>query len=239
MSIATKLEDARNALREFSRQRQFKKANAARAEAAELQAALAKCRGKLEICKKDFNRVIKTQSRYIAEGRQIGADTTIQEQMLWDAAIGYMMVKEAIYALRSISTFDSVSHAYEMMGTAVDLMSERQRILPKLQLRSNKERNIYGYITSNTALKEKQEILDGFFEDLKLNGDIEACLSMARHPNEISADRRGKANGDDGRGLLQDDVIDSVLGGDDQKDGEMEISGADIDSMMDIHPPVG
>ena len=189
-AITNKLEDAKRALDALKRKRSFKKANDARAEAAELQAALATCRGKLEVCKKDFNRTIRTEARNISEGLSIGADTTIQEQTLWDAAIGYMMVKDAIFSLRTISTFDSVTHAYEMLGTAIDLISERQRVLPKLpKVGPKRDRNIYGYITSNSALEQKQEILDGFFEELKLTGDIEACLAAARLPSEVRAAR--------------------------------------------------
>lgn len=235
MSIATKLEDVRKALAEFSRKRKFKKANAARAEAAELQASLAKCRGKLEISKKDFARTIKTQSRNIAEGLQIGADTTIQEQTLWDAAIGYMMVKDAIYSLRSIATFDSVSHAYEMLGAAVDLMAERERILPKLpKIGGKRGRNVYGYITSNAALKDKQELLDGFFEELKQTGDIEGCLSRAKSPALRSAERRAS-----GAELSEADRWAAVLDGDTPGQELPELDAAAVDSMMDIHPADG
>ena len=189
-AITNKLEDARSALEALKRKRRFKKANDARAESAELLSAMATCRGKLEICKKDFNRTICSEVRNIAEGVSIGADTTIQEQTLWDAAIGYMMVKDAIYSLKTISTFDSVTHAYDMLGTAIDLISERQRVLPKLpKIGPKRSRNVYGYITSNAALEQKQEILDGFFEELKHTGDIEACLAAARLPSEVQASR--------------------------------------------------
>lgn len=235
-TITNKLEDAKNALNELSRKHKFKKANASRAEAAELQASLAKCRGTLEVCKKDFSRTIRTQKNSIAEGAAIGADTTIQEQMLWDAAIGYMLVKDAIYALKTISTFDSVSHAYEMLGTAVDLMSERQRILSKLpklpKLGGNRERNVYGYITSNTALRQKQELLDGFFEELKKTGDIEACLETAVHPAEARASRNLGSLGE-----TDTDLWASVLGAESTTE-RVEEDVASLDSLMDIHPPV-
>ncbi len=234
MSIITnKLEDARRALDDLKRKRRFKKANDARAEAVELQTALATCRGKLEVCKKDFNRTIRTEARSIAEGIAVGADTTIQEQTMWDAAIGYMMVKDAIYSLKTISTFDSVTHAYEMLGTAVDLMSERQRALPKLpKIKGLRSRNVYGYITSNSALEQKQQLLDCFFEELKHTGNIEACLETARTPAEISASRMNglRDQGDSNR-------WDEVLGGGNQAD-LAEPSDMDLSAMMDIHPPV-
>lgn len=232
-AITNKLEDAKKALENLKRKRRFKKANDARAEAAELQYSLAACRGKLEICQKDFNRTIRAEARHIQEGASVGADTTIQEQTLWDAAIGYMMVKDAIFSLRTISTFDSVTHAYDMLGTAIDLMSERERAKPKLpKLISKRERNVYGYITSNAALQQKQELLDSFFEELKRSGDIEACLMMARDPAALSAARKAGA-------LDQSDTAawDAVLGKRPEPKAMPELDDADFDALMDIEPP--
>lgn len=232
-SISEKYEDVRRALEAFCRKRRFKKANDARAEAAELQSALATCRGKLEICKKDFNRTIRTEARHIAEGVSLGADTTIQEQTMWDAAIGYMMVKDAIYSLRTISTFDSVSHAYDMLGAAIDLISERQRVLPKVpKIGPKRDRNIYGYITSNTALDQKQEILDGFFEELKRNGDIEACLMKTRSPAEVNASRTVGLEAE-----LDSSRANAVLGDRPSPAELVEPDEADLKAWMDIHSP--
>ena len=188
MSINTLLEDAKNALKEMKRQHGFKKANAARLKAAELQASLAKCRGKLEACKKDFNRTIGIQCRYIQEGRQLGADTTIHEQMLWDAAVGYLLVRDAIFSLRTVSTFDSVNHAYAMLEKAVDVMAGRHKHASKPVV--NRSREVFGYVTNDASLEEKQALLDGFFETLKVTGDIEGCLENARTPDQLAGDRR-------------------------------------------------
>lgn len=233
-SISNKFEDARAALSELSRKRKFKKANAARSEAAELQSELAKCRGKLEICKKDFQRTVKHQVAGISEGISIGADTSIQEQTLWDAAIGYMIVKDAIFSMKSIATFDSVAHAYEMLDAAVDQITTRQRTLPKLpKIGGRRGRNVYGYITSNAALKQKEELLDGFFDELKQTGDIEGCLATARHPAELRADRVA-----DAKPFTHDDLWADVPDANDTSDSDIDDTSL-MDGMMDIHPPIG
>ena len=82
MSVLSSIEEARQALEQLLRKWKFKKANAEREDAATLQAALAMCRGKLELCKKDFDRIIREQSKNITEGISIGADTTVQERIL-------------------------------------------------------------------------------------------------------------------------------------------------------------
>lgn len=187
MAIQDSLNAARAKLEEMMKDRRFKKANLAREEKIALQTAQAMCRGKLDLCQRDFDRIIREQSRYIREGQSIGADTEIQEKMLWDAAIGYMLVRDAIYSLRTISTHNSLSHAYEMMDLATRHMSGKKSGLP---LKAVKDRNAYGYLTSEAAYKAKYELLDTFFEDLKASGNIEECLDNAQRPSDREAARR-------------------------------------------------
>lgn len=60
---------------------------------------------------------------------------------------------------------------------------------------SSKARNSYGYVTSETALKDKEELLNGIFENLKRTGDIEGCLSSARNPALRQAELRNAYTG--------------------------------------------
>ena len=193
MGIQDSLNAAKAKLEETMRDRRFRRANLNREEKIALQTAQAMCRGKLEVCQRDFNRIIREQSRYIQEGRAIGADTMIQEQMLEDAAIGYMLVRDAIYSLRTINNHNSLSHAYSMMDLATRHMSGKKSGLP---LKSIRDRNIYGYVTSDAAYKEKSELLNGFFDELVNCGDIESCLSSARHPNDRDTDLRNNYTND-------------------------------------------
>lgn len=180
MAIMDSLNAARARLEEIVHDYRFQRANLNREEKIALQAALAKCRGKLEVCQKDFARIVREQSKNIREGQSIGADTLVQEQMLWDAAIGYMLVRDAIFSMKTINTHQSVAHAYEMMDLATRQMSGKKSGLP---LKTVRDRNVYGYVTSEAAYKEKEELLDSFFEQLKSSGDIEECLSHAQHPS--------------------------------------------------------
>lgn len=190
MAITDVLNDVKSKLNELKRQYKFKKSRMAREDAVKLQVVLAECRGKLEICKKDFNRAINDQSRNIQKGIAQDADTCIQEQILWDAAIGYMLVRDAIFALETINSYDSVSHAYEMLDAAMQQISRKKPVFPKrMSIGSTAERNAYGYITSATALREKELLLEGFFESLKTTGNIESHLAAARSASSRSASR--------------------------------------------------
>ncbi len=240
MAIIDTIHETKNTLEELKRKYKFRKARMAHKDAVELQVTLAKCRGKLEICKNDFNRTIKTQSRNINAGKKIGADTLIQEQILWDAALGYMLVRDAIFSLETINSYDSVSHAYEMLDAAVKQMSGKKSIFPVAKPGSAKERNAYGYINSSAAQKEKEELLDGFFEALKLDGDIEAHLASARIPGATNAELR-RAYVDDklSDGELDSDLDDYMARLNAVDDAATPAANFDqnMDTLMDIHPP--
>ena len=196
-NLAEMIGDAKTAVKNLQRKFDFKKANRDRAAAAKLQYELGVCRGKLEVCRKQFSRTILTQSNNIAQGRAAGIDTMLQEQILWDSAIGYLLVRDAIYALQSITSYDSVAHAYEMLdAAAAQISGQKSSGLSKLfSFGPKKERNAYGYITSSAAVKQKEAFLDTFFEELKETGDIEACLQAAENPAHKTVERERLAGG--------------------------------------------
>lgn len=211
MGITEKLNEVKAQLKEIKHKNMFKKANAKREAMIELQTALAKCRGQLEVCLKDFNHVIKTQSRNIQEGLAAHADVAIQEQLLWDAAIGYMLVKDAIYSLKTVTSNNSIAYGYEMLDVAVAQMNGKTKKMPTYGLVKGKQfRNRYGYITSEAVKQEKIELLEGFFEDLKVSGDIEACLENA-HDSVTMIENNRKNSGKTDK--LSKEYLDSLLGG--------------------------
>lgn len=239
MAISDMIWEVQSSLKEIKRKNKFKKARMAHEEAVELQVTLGQCRGKLEICKKDLNRAINTQSRNITDGLKKGTDTIIQQQIMWDAAIGYMLVRDAIYALETISSYDSVSHAYEMLDAAMKQMAGKKSGFPRMKVGSTKERNAYGYITSSAALKEKESILEGFFEQLKTQGDIEARLAEARLPGDRQAEQRHAYTTEANKISSASSDIEARMkrleGKPDTADQEdFEI---DMDTMFDLHPP--
>lgn len=194
-NISEMLEDTKSSIKQLEKKHKFKKANQDRQAAAALQYDLGQCRGKLESCRKQFSRTIRTQSMNIADGRAAGIDTVLQEQILWDAAIGYLLVRDAIYVLQSVTSYDSVAHAYDLLDAAMKQIAGKQGGLSKFpKIGGSKERSAYGYVTSAAAVKQKELFLDSFFEDLKENGDIEACLERAENPSHTKVDRERKAS---------------------------------------------
>lgn len=193
-SISEMLEDAKASVKQMEKKHNFKKANKDREAAVQLQYDLGLCRAKLERCKKQFDQTIREQSRHIEKGRSEGLDVLVQEQILWDAALGYLLVRDAIFALQSVNNYDTVEHAYELLNAAVRQMTGKREKKRNWGFMRDKERDSYGYLTSAATLKEKETKLDGFFEELKKTGDIEACLAAARNPNDVRGDREQMAS---------------------------------------------
>ncbi len=238
MAIIDIIQETKSTLEDIKKKYRFRKARMAQKDAVELQVTLSKCRGKLEICKNDFNRAIKTQSRNINNGRKIGADTLIQEQILWDAAIGYMLVRDAVFALETITSYDAVSHAYEMLDAAMKQVSGKKSNFPEtMKAGATKERNAYGYITSSTAQRAKEEQLNSFFEELKCDGDIEAHLAKAHIPGATQAELRHAytENGTDAKSDI-DNYMDRLNSVADNASSSANFDD-NMDIMLDIHPP--
>lgn len=201
MANLQSLSNAKQILEDLKRKYRYKKANDALKQESEVQYQLGVCRGKLELSMDELDDAIRTQSANIRAGQQTQAsavyDTganeldTIQQQMLWDAAIAYMLTKDALVAIKTIGSRDSIASAYEMLDAAVSQMTgkKQHKFLKLPQVRAALGRSSYSYITSEQALAEKEEQLDQIFETLVQTGDIEACLVQAEHPGAVQAKR--------------------------------------------------
>lgn len=236
MAISDVIYEVQTSLKEIKRKQHFKKGRMEQAAAVELQVTLGQCRGKLEICKKDLDHAINAQAKNIQTGMETGAETIIQEQILWDAAIGYMLVRDAIYALETISTYDAVSHAYEMLDAAMKQVAGKKKGFPsRMKIGSTKERNAYGYLTSAGALRAKEEVLEGFFADLKVHGNIEARLAEARTPADRNAQMRYNYSKSDDASDLEERMkrLHSSEAGT-QEDQNMKLSDS---ARTSVHPP--
>lgn len=196
------LSNARKMLEDLKRDYRFKKRNAAVERDANVQYQLGVCRGELELSLTELDQTIRTQSRNIVKDSVTRAESsykmdrielnTIQEQMLWDAAIAYMLVKDALVALKTINSQDSISSAYEMLDAAASQLSgkKQHKFFKMPQVRATVNRGHYGFITSEEAMEEKEERLGQFFDKLRMTGDIETCLQNALKPIDVDANRR-------------------------------------------------
>lgn len=181
MALLEVLDEVKSKIKELKKKYRYRQERLQREDAVELQMTLADCRGKLEVSKLAFNRAIEEKSREIRKGEAEHVDVQLHEVLLWDAAIGYLLVRDAIFVLSTINSYESVSHAYEMLDEAMKAVSKKKKgVFPKrMAIGTTSERNVYGYITSSAALKEKELLLENIFPSLRVNGDIEGHLKAA------------------------------------------------------------
>ena len=189
MGIAELLNETKKMLNELARKKKFEKANQVRAEKTQMTMDIAKCAGNLNVCKVAFRNAIKEQYRNIAVGRANGYDTLPQEQIMWDAAVGYLLVEDAAYALTSLGSYDSMTRAYELLDAANDQITNKKRLFKNFRM-DKKERGAFGQVGSEALKRQKEEIVDSFFEELKQTGDIEKCVEKYKNPRTVEAERR-------------------------------------------------
>lgn len=248
MANLQSLSNAKQILEDLKKKYRYKKTNDALKQESEVQYQLGVCRGKLELSLNELDNVIRTQSANVRAEQQTQAATvyntgtkkldTIQQQMLWDAAIAYMLTKDALIAIKTIGSRDSIASAYEMLDAAVSQMTgkKQHKFLKLPQVRVALGYSNYSYITSEQALAEKEEQLDQIFEALMQTGDIEACLAQAKHPGAVQAERdvmaqSGKTPHSGGAGESYKERLNHVP--DTYGDDAYEIT----EDMKDVHAP--
>ena len=228
MSINDSLNQVKKELDKMKRDRRFKKANMESKARADLLIEIANCNGILNRCMLDFSNIVSEQSRIIRKAADEGYDTTSQEQILWDAAIGYMLVRDCMFALKSVSSFDSLTRAYDSLNYTIKNISGSKSKSLKQIADSHVDKEAYQYLNSDDILAEKQQLLDSVFAELKLSGDIEACLknmNKNKNANSLSSNKRKTELSKYDNMFSDDDLLDEDLDiSDVMKNGRMSTS---------------
>ncbi len=201
MSIKESIMNIQDKLEAMLKKRRYKKANKERNAAVEERVEYLECAGKLNEALSQFRTTIRTQAINIKQGEAFHRDTRLQEDQLWDAAIGYMLVQDAQYAMKTLFNYDSIQYAYDLMQGVTKYMNGGKAKFARVPgVRKAKERNAAGYLTSDQLLEEKEAFLETFFEELKRTGDIEKCMAAARRPADVEGGRRYGSGGSSGSG---------------------------------------
>ncbi|MBQ6018512.1 MAG: hypothetical protein IKH82_01775 [Clostridiales bacterium] len=224
MAITDKIEDIKTSLKKISKDLSYKKANKERDKKVEAQASIMKCRGQLGASLNDFRRNIRSHVDYLKAGPHSEVDVSIREQLLWDAAISYMLVRDAISALETVTSSVNIDYSYKLLDTAVALMNGKKKKIPSYNGAATKGRVRYDYVKSDAVLKAKTQILESVFEDLKKTGDIEACLAATE--NKDNAGLYG-LNGDIDK--TSPEYLKSIANGSTPAAGDADLNVDDID----------
>lgn len=172
----------------------------------ELLNTIGECKMNLEKCKVSLMRNAYTQAAAVRECMSNGVDSTAQKQILWDSAIGYLVADEAISALGTISGYDDLNRAYSMMEKIIARIgsSEENNVpdVKKIGLRgviglanadgknieiTGAKRDGFGVrheftseITSGERLNRHEAMVESFFSELIMTGDLKYLVDEAR-----------------------------------------------------------
>lgn len=184
------LEQAQKQMEKLKKAYRYSKANASREAAAKLQYERTVCRSQLEANKKNVERVIREQSRNIRNGRAEHQDTSIQQDLVHEAALSYLLLVDAIYALTTVSSYDSIAYAYDVLDAAIEYMSGKPRRMRKVSalpvFGANKRRSAYTALTSRERVLEKENICQQMMPALIESGNIEECLRQVQDENDAA-----------------------------------------------------
>lgn len=226
MAITDKIEEIKTTLKKLSQEREFKVANKERERKIKMQASIMKCRGQLGASLNDFRRNIRSHVDYLNSGKHSEVDIALREQLLWDACISYMLVRDAINAIETVSSSVNIEYSYKLLDTAIALMNGKKKKTPSYNgLTKGKVR--YDYIKSDDVLKNKTMILESIFEDIKATGDIEACLDAAENnENAVYSGPKGEID------KTSPEYLKSIAGGSTSGDSDSDFNIDDIDSKL-------
>ena len=176
MEIMNKIDKVKGKLNDLLKKHKYKKANKERKHEAELTLDVVNCAGDLGACKKEYEWIIRDQSRMILKGRQEGYDVRVQEAQLLDASVGYLLVNEALFVLQSVATYDGIVRAYELLDTATKKITGEKTFPFSGHKRKNPERSEYGFLNSEQMVQEKKAMATEFQEQLIATGNIDKCI---------------------------------------------------------------
>ena len=180
MSVKEKLNDIKKKLAAMKKKSDYKKANKERAKQAQLTVDLANCAGDLGICKKEYEWSVRDLSRLIQQGIMNGNNVEFQKEQLIDAAVGYILVDEAMYVLQSVGTYDSLTRAYDLLDAAtMSITGEKAIKFPSFS-GGKPKRKEFDYLNSSDLIEEKKGFVSEFLDDLIESGDIQATITEAR-----------------------------------------------------------
>lgn len=180
MEIMNKIDKVKGKLNDLIKKHKYKKANKERRHEAELTLDVVNCAGDLGACKKEYEWIIRDQSRMILKGRQDGYDVRVQEAQLLDASVGYLLVNEALFVLQSVATYDGIVRAYELLDTATKKITGEKTFPFSGHKRKNPERSEYEFLNSEQMMQEKRAMATDFQEELIATGNIDKCIEEAR-----------------------------------------------------------
>lgn len=187
MKVIDYLENAKKALRNLLREAEFSKNNKEREKRIDSLYLQSKCRGQLESMLSSLDQNIRTDQKNIQKGIAGNYDTFASENDLKETAIAYLLIKDAIFVLDTAGNYNGISQAMDTLNLALKKMSGKKLWLQSSLKVKKPPKKDYGYLNTEDAVKQKEDLVTSVFSELKATGDIETCLSHARYMQKVES----------------------------------------------------
>lgn len=150
------------------------------------------CIGELAECQVILRLNVCQQAAKVCEGRKKGFDTSLEEKILKESSLGYLLADETIYALRAIASYEDLNLACRAMERIVDMISKQEnnpnankkdllgRVSKMPKDGFGVARSTYNDVASEKKVLSHNDMIDGFFERLIETGDLVSLIDEAR-----------------------------------------------------------
>jgi len=149
------------------------------------------CSGELNVCKKIFELVISETAKSVRQGLEEVRNVELQKLELKNAAIGYMIMDDATFALRSVNSYDAINMAYESLDMAERRLKGES---PRKNLRifgRHPERGSVQSILENADIEEERlKIYSAIESELTESGNIEQALKHYREKKKKEVENK-------------------------------------------------
>lgn len=154
---------------------------------------LNECAGELNTCKELFAITARTSATAVQQGREECRNTSLQEDELRNAVVGYLTMDDAIFTLNSLNTYDALTRAYEDLTIAEERMKgKRAKQDLHTFLRRPERKGVQGVLDSEEQEAENIKIYEAIKEELITSKNIELTVKNYRKRTYEEKKKGGK-----------------------------------------------
>lgn len=180
MSIFDFIDSAKKSFQDILKTIQFKKSVSEREREVALLSARQKCCGVLSRSQSEYKRIIGEQLYHIQIGRSQNQVTAVQENLLGNAVLGYILMDDAQYAINSYKTVESLHYANALLNYAATMVSGKDKHPIKSRITDFKAtHSVFRDQVSENAFHERSVKADEITKLLlSQGGDIDQYVHM-------------------------------------------------------------
>lgn len=138
---------------------------------------LNECAGELNLCRQMFSMIAFSAAKDIKQGEDEFRDTSLQEAELKNAFLGYLMMDDALYTLKSINDYDAITSAYESLDRAEKrIKGEKAKKNLGTFFRKPDREGVKATLENEVLDEKREKIYSEVKDELKATGNIEQTL---------------------------------------------------------------